>query len=195
MPTGFPVSISGEKPIPWRRARPIQLFLVVGVVSISGEKPIPWRLVQAYRCVLEQECFNLRREANPLATLTGCSVLYWNCCFNLRREANPLATYPFFTHSISGIRVSISGEKPIPWRRDDSSRLQPRFICFNLRREANPLATPQRGRAVDQDIIVSISGEKPIPWRPWIKRFAASLAQSFNLRREANPLATQNGAA
>ncbi len=37
--------------------------------------------------------------------------------FNLRREANPLATIESLKRTIQDLLVSISGEKPIPWRR------------------------------------------------------------------------------
>ncbi len=36
--------------------------------------------------------FNLRREANPLATMKALEVEIVDLRFNLRREANPLAT-------------------------------------------------------------------------------------------------------
>ncbi len=61
--------------------------------------------------------------------------------------------------------VSISGEKPIPWRQRFIEHIRVRHTGFNLRREANPLATPPMPRV-------------------------GMMAASFNLRREANPLAT-----
>ncbi len=119
-------------------------------------------------------------------------------CFNLRREANPLATLMRTVSRNCSMAVSISGEKPIPWRLASLARLCIPPKCFNLRREANPLATcdgvsvaesmyPFQSQARSQSpgdemlqwpsvrrAIVSISGEKPIPWR----RLASSSSAS-----------------
>ncbi len=134
------VSISGEKPIPWRR-RCRGVWGYPRLVSISGEKPIPWRRARPNIDLAFNLSFNLRREANPLATTDTASPRAdaaefqsqarsqspgdWLCRtsgqsqfqrFNLRREANPLATS--YTE----------------WAKEHAQ-------CFNLRREANPLAT------------------------------------------------------
>src|SRR6266571_7781421 len=37
-------------------------------VSISSEMPAPWRQVYLYPCVLVKLCFNLKRDASPVAT-------------------------------------------------------------------------------------------------------------------------------
>src|SRR5207245_5875090 len=66
-------------------------------------------------------CFNLRREAAPLATwrLTHLPIVPSHS-FNLRREAAPLAT----------------SSRPNSTQKEQ---------CFNLRREAAPLATYANG--------------------------------------------------
>ncbi len=86
-------------------------------------------------------------------------------CFNLRREANPLATVLARLLAVPSHCVSISGEKPIPWR-------------------------PYRAFALGNCWYVSISGEKPIPWRLAHQVSLSTAVYGFNLRREANPLAT-----
>ncbi len=183
--------------------------------------------------------FNLRREANPLATKSGSMFASKISGFNLRREANPLATryapglacllalfqsqarsqspgdasvdwggnpimYVFQSQArsqspgdscragpISPVSlVSISGEKPIPWRLDRLMREIAKCDSFNLRREANPLATRSRRKGRRSPSWVSISGEKPIPWRQYCICCQSGCPKGFNLRREANPLAT-----
>src|SRR6266496_2387180 len=108
--------------------------------------------------MLESPSFNLRREANPLATSEKLVELTSFRCFNLRREANPLATVhekgnqqgvnKFQSQARSQstgdvIRswemhkhdnVSISGEKPIHWRQTIGATPSPNPFCFNLRR-------------------------------------------------------------
>ncbi len=166
------VSISVEKPIPWRRriaagderarcrsfnlcreANPLATSTVKMpwseaclTVSISVEKPIPWRpnivfppSILGFQSLSRSQSpgdgyavrkhsaihsFNLCREANPLATASvpvcPTSVL---CSFNLCREANPLATSRSGTLGWqSPLFVSISVEKPIPWRQMQYAR-------------------------------------------------------------------------
>jgi len=113
---GGAVSISDEKPSPWRRAWRCHCRYWTGV-SISDEKPSPWRRHKHTRGKERGRCFNLRREAIPLATIkTDTEELLQqkfqsqtrshppgdllmlllrgmnNGSFNLRREAIPLAT-------------------------------------------------------------------------------------------------------
>ncbi len=204
-----------------REANPLATHLnphesvVRASVSISGEKPIPWRPSPSLAPGSYWLGFNLRREANPLATSKGLSVSgVCHLSFNLRREANPLATYVVVYMIQMKIGVSISGEKPIPWRQPPEYAQRGCARSFNLRREANPLATstpvsfaarqfPFQSQARSQSpgdaeqhaafttylkfqsqarsqspgdhnayekycklFYVSISGEKPIPWRP-----------------------------
>src|SRR6266852_1606556 len=96
-----------------------ELFQVQALpeVSISGEKPIHWRLRAGILSFQGNLCFNLRREANPLAT-SGSNL---DC-----------ATYILFQ---SQARSQSTG---------DASQSPPaphQLASFNLRREANPLAT------------------------------------------------------
>src|SRR5205823_5894058 len=89
---GEAVSISGEKPVLWRRRTWIRRTYPAGSFNLRREAsplatPLPFR--EARR----RQSFNLRREASPLATaqLAGISLTA-RPCFNLRREASPLAT-------------------------------------------------------------------------------------------------------
>ncbi len=134
-------------------------------VSISGEKPIPWRLYPPWRSVAAPPCFNLRREANPLATALSRGMGIPQTSFNLRREANPLATTDTASPRADAaeFQSQARSQSPGDWLCRTSGQSQ--FQRFNLRREANPLATS---------------------YTEWAKEHA----QCFNLRREANPLAT-----
>ncbi len=189
-------------------------FLIMLFVSISGEKPIPWRLNLMQFGNQSQECFNLRREANPLATaqvagltsgagvvsISGEKPIPWRprflnlmaalcASFNLRREANPLATWPLNAISCKPstfqsqarsqspgdwliavlvflfLIVSISGEKPIPWRHGRNSHRHDTYIQFQSQaRSQSPGDMASQSAQFEEDK-VSISGEKPIPWR------------------------------
>ncbi len=159
-------------------------------VSISGEKPIPWRRAGSRCSITLSNSFNLRREANPLATAT--SPLFTRRSNRFQSQArsqspgdvtitfnNPGVTFAFQSQA----RSQSPGDIAMPAA---CANCNP---GFNLRREANPLATqvPRPERAF---IGVSISGEKPIPWRRQDQFFSGAIHQGFNLRREANPLAT-----
>ncbi len=63
--------------------------------------------------------------------------------------------------------ISISDEKPGPWRR--------RHLWRNRDRR-----------------LISISDEKPGPWRLSVGEVTAGFDTNFNLRREARPLATKD---
>ncbi len=134
--------------------------------------------------------------------------------FNLRREARPLATPHPLCHTWGRNRISISDEKPGPWRRPHSSRGYECVDHFNLRREARPLATdyalysnqplvqfqsqtrsqaPGDAHKINYGLFtefISISDEKPGPWRPLNHCLVSCSSRYFNLRREARPLAT-----
>ena len=136
------VSISSEKPTPWR-PRQRACDPAVDVVSISSEKPTPWRLGSIVaHC--KNRCFNLIREANPVATQCRNRCASY-LCFNLIREANPVATSRREHCRHYRRRVSISSEKPTPWR--------PCILVTH-----------------DRVTYVSISSEKPTPWR---RRYAS----------------------
>ncbi len=63
--------------------------------------------------------------------------------FNLRREANPLATESADEFSYCNSRVSISGEKPIPWRR--KSRLLIISVCPKFQSQARSQSPGDNG--------------------------------------------------
>ncbi len=113
-----------------------------------------------------RHCFNLKREAAPVATCeydTVSDVLFGS--FNLKREAAPvatrrpgvgaaqIATFQSQTRSRSGCHsifafreslpcvVSISNEKPPRLPLDRRQILRPVPGRFNLKREAAPVAT------------------------------------------------------
>ncbi len=135
------------------------------IVSISGEKPIPWRPVPIRMDDNEMWSFNLRREANPLATITPHAPYMRFCLFQSQaRSQSPGDASCSCCSAIVSV-VSISGEKPIPWRHLKVTTCVSTIPSFNLRREANPLATLILASRDQADFPVSISGEKPIPWR------------------------------
>ncbi len=110
-------------------------------VSISGEKPIPWRHSAGDWIIGTLVGFNLRREANPLATcgLAALACLPWRFQSQARSQSpgdlvaeGEVTGWSEFQSqarsqspgdhkqvllSIQMSTVSISGEKPIPWRR------------------------------------------------------------------------------
>ncbi len=158
-------------------------------VSISSEKPTLWRQRPALGRAMRDQGFNLKREANPLATGLADPARGYHHGFNLKREANPLATHPVNNQRPRRIFVSISSEKPTLWRHtpqrlwdvpipqfQSQARSQPsgdataidgrsNDLSFNLKREANPLATRNLHFAGSQQGVVSISSEKPTLWR------------------------------
>ncbi len=110
-------------------------------VSISSEKPTLWRRCISIVCHSPGNGFNLKREANPLATNWRC-----NACFGLFKVSisseKPTLWRLVVTIAIPVNRfVSISSEKPTLWRRDLPTVDHVGDLCFNLKREANPLAT------------------------------------------------------
>ncbi len=88
--------------------------------------------------------FNLRREANPLATTPrGKAELAHDAFQSQARSQSPGDFHSKYV-SLRSSWVSISGEKPIPWRLAVQMPLKKPTTGFNLRREANPLATQVR---------------------------------------------------
>ncbi len=61
-------------------------------------------------------CFNLNRDARPLATSIYYPSPARQVSFNLNRDARPLATNTFHGSAILPFTVSISTEMPGPWR-------------------------------------------------------------------------------
>src|SRR5438034_8697277 len=80
--------------------------------------PGPWRLVIAGGLEYLKLCFNLNRDARPLATGGHTSRQDASSSFNLNRDARPLATLMCACLCLAR-------------------------ICFNLNRDARPLATSQ----------------------------------------------------
>ncbi len=139
-PLASRISISDEKPGPWR-PRCLPGLRIAGRISISDEKPGPWRLDRARHNRVEVANFNLRREARPLAT--SCGLLYpalVGLFQSQTRSQAPGDDYPRRAEPFS-IAISISDEKPGPWRRRQQIAAQMGGENFNLRREARPLAT------------------------------------------------------
>ncbi len=206
------VSISGEKPIPWRRgAGPRNATR--RLVSISGEKPIPWRPLRLpERCASEHMFQSQARSQSPgdrarrrqppgrrkfqsqaRSQSPGDGAGTPAAPGGTKFQSQARSQSPGDKHRNAGTSrkagVSISGEKPIPWRHQGGARGSGVCLCFNLRREANPLATVPNGVATLSSLMfqsqarsqspgdvcvtdhetwgyfVSISGEKPIPWR------------------------------
>ncbi len=136
------------------------------------------------------ESFNLRREANPLATTASFGSRFSPFLFQSQARSQSPGDEEDKETSLAMLTVSISGEKPIPWRHTLLLAEVMIKLSFNLRREANPLATAATRIFCSSLYWVSISGEKPIPWRQQRPSRPHERHQSFNLRREANPLAT-----
>ncbi len=85
--------------------------------------------------------FNLRREANPLATqMAECGQSFSNS-FNLRREANPLATVQTSVPRVLPPRFQSQARSQSPGDVSSGAEIPMMPDSFNLRREANPLAT------------------------------------------------------
>ena len=111
--------------------------------------------------------------------------------FNLRREANPLATSRSRRRSTSTVEVSISGEKPIHWRRGMDFSLSPLKTMFQS--QARSQSTGDR-----KELILHRARAGRFQSQARSQSTGDScfgMAQStpnicFNLRREANPLAT-----
>ncbi len=183
------VSISGEKPIPWRLSSAGSLRPNVTLFQSQARSQSPGDAVKFACGKMSNNRFNLRREANPLATAPGLRLSPPLFVFQSQARSQSPGDFSASLLEPGGSRVSISGEKPIPWRRPAQKPQRPQRNRFNLRREANPLATAQglviaRADGVFQSqarsqspgdvtvpnatagiITVSISGEKPIPWR------------------------------
>src|SRR5436305_1273116 len=85
--------------------------------------------------------FNLRREANPLATTLGINCPAGKTVFQSQARSQSAGDMIGDAECARIAGVSISGEKPIRWRRIKQIPMASWCWSFNLRREANPLAT------------------------------------------------------
>src|SRR6266700_2112501 len=98
------------------------------------------------RCIrISHSCnFNLRREARPLATPTRSTMAYSQSLFQSQTRSQAPGDLPHWS-GVQGCRViSISDEKPGPWR----------LFIFGL---------------LSSILNISISDEKPGPWRLRLK--------------------------
>ncbi len=86
-------------------------------VSISSEMPAPWRHKSRYR--------------------HRCTII----CFNLKRDASPVATLDVLLVYLLVLVVSISSEMPAPWRLLFIHVNYHKILSFNLKRDASPVAT------------------------------------------------------
>ena len=128
--------------------------------------PGPWRLLIAVVVGHGSLCFNLRRDARPLATSVSVS---WRVEVQAFQSQTRCQAPGDSLAALSACRiglVSISDEMPGPWR---------------LRRECGNFIA----------IYVSISDEMPGPWRLEDWKVIGGLRPGFNLRRDARPLATK----
>src|SRR5947208_902618 len=86
-------------------------------------------------------CFNLSREANPLATPVASSRHPSHSRFQSQSRSQSSGDRGACQYAKTTMQVSISVEKPILWRPSRNSHCIIQFTSFNLSREANPLAT------------------------------------------------------
>ncbi len=159
-------------------------------VSISGEKPIPWRQHLQRSNRRQQQSFNLRREANPLATPISFHISMSSRRFQSQARSQSPGDSSYCSGCTSAVSVSISGEKPIPWRQSSTPPMTSIAAKFQSQARSQSPGDLLDVGEWDQCNFVSISGEKPIPWRQGYLAHLGPERVSFNLRREANPLAT-----
>ncbi len=210
----LPLSISNEKPPQLPQGASIKLTRF-WAVSISNEKPPQLPLLHPIVKTDRFRCFNLKREAAPVAT--SCRGARWNqrCLFQSQTRSRPSCHAGMSQPTASQLQVSISNEKPpqLPlFLPQISARFTPLFqsqtrsrpSChrcawqdeqvridgFNLKREAAPVATGKATGTGHIDAIVSISNEKPPQLPRGEERRGEKMGEGFNLKREAAPVAT-----
>ena len=110
------VSISNETPALWRRPRAGCRTASI-LVSISNETPALWRPID------------------------GKVVQDGRACFNLKRDASPVATSSVWSQQGAASGVAMSNETPALWRLSITVRSLPVYLRFNLKRDASPVAT------------------------------------------------------
>src|SRR6266699_1311629 len=165
--------------------------------------PGPWRLHHSSLRTNSSGNFNLRREARPLATSCICKSKVLIPVFQSQTRSQAPGDSVLFAVALASFSISISDEKPGPWRPFTSGASPTPHPYFNLRREARPLATnvpthffPPRVEFQSQTRsqapgdafchvassavrIISISDEKPGPWRREL--FANWKRTTFNI--------------
>src|SRR6266702_473877 len=111
------------------------------MVSISSEMPAPWRPLRQLRYHRLRVCFNLKRDASPVATWTQLGSSFALALFQSQARCQP--------------------------RGDDEhlGRCQRGAQRFNLKRDASPVATAISESGLAINSAVSISSEVPAPWR------------------------------
>ncbi len=184
------ISISDEMPGPWRPWSDV--FLTFDVwsfqsqtrcqapgdhehdryaehdhkISISDEMPGPWRPQHPFAGCLCARYFNLRRDARPLATTIVNSVATPFMDFNLRRDARPLATSSSRNTCEASRYISISDEKPGPWRRLSLTQQPDGDTIFQSQTRSQAPGDAEIKSCCLDSLIISISDEMPGPWRP-----------------------------
>ncbi len=113
------VSISSEKPTLWRPSQSDPVRLGLCDVSISSEKPTLWRQTGKLSASAAVKCFNLKREANPLATHTSHVAMRLRyVMFQSQARSQPSGDSANISLCVNNAMVSISSEKPTLWRRN-----------------------------------------------------------------------------
>ncbi len=113
-------------------------------------------------------------------------------CFNLKRDASPVATMKTFTALVIINGVSISSEMPAPWRPLDSEPEEDMDAPFQSQARCQPRGDHMSTEELAQKCYVSISSEMPAPWRRVPRLSIAIASMCFNLKRDASPVATYN---
>src|SRR6266702_4471162 len=111
-------------------------------------------------------------------------------CFNLKRDASPVATMKTFTALVIINGVSISSEMPAPWRPLDSEPEEDMDAPFQSQARCKPRGDHMSTAELAQKCYVSISSEMPAPWRQQLREVLRRDTLCFNLKRDASPVAT-----
>src|SRR6266566_3031643 len=145
------------------------------VISISDEMPGPWRpeLVESHD--LRQSNFNLRREARPLATPSFIPEHQFKRQFQSQTRSQAPGDLLYLQIQSLNTRISISDEKPGPWRR---CPLVYPLISIYLFQSQTRSQAPGDYNAFTHSLLcwfISISDEKPGPWRQLIPKTARTV--------------------
>src|SRR5947209_3479410 len=108
-------------------------------VSISGEKPIHWRQMNKGDKVLVIGSFNLRREANPLATEALHSISRLTFLFQSQARSQSTGDAVWTINGVPVYWFQSQARSQSTGDLDALPLLGPLADSFNLRREANPL--------------------------------------------------------
>src|SRR6266567_3348142 len=141
--------------------------------------PGPWRPQHPFAGCLCARYFNLRREARPLATTIVNSVATPFMDFNLRRDARPLATSSSRNTCEASRYISISDEKPGPWRRLSLTQQPDGDTIFQSQTRCQAPGDAEIKSCCLDSLIISISDEMPGPWRPRTRISVRGLSRKF----------------